>query len=67
MNTTATTEKDKQMAQHCVECPVCTHARRSSAGSLIGSSKLSRIVYAHTVRRMKRFTGKRPMRLDRGN
>lgn len=28
MNTTFATEKDKQMAKHCVECQVCTRARK---------------------------------------
>jgi transposase-like protein len=32
MNTTSATEKDKQMAQHCVTCPVCTHARKKQRG-----------------------------------
>jgi hypothetical protein len=32
MNTTAVTEKDKKMAQKCVECPVCTHARKKQRG-----------------------------------
>lgn len=27
MNTNSVTEKDKKMAQKCVECPVCSHAR----------------------------------------
>jgi transposase-like protein len=26
------TEKDKQMAQRCVECPVCTRARKQQRG-----------------------------------
>jgi hypothetical protein len=32
MNTTSATEKDKQMAQRCVECPVCTRARKKQRG-----------------------------------
>ena len=32
MNTISVTEKDKQMAQRCVECPVCTHARKKQRG-----------------------------------
>ena len=28
MNKTSINEKDKQRAQRCVECPVCTHARK---------------------------------------
>ena len=26
------TGKDKKMAQHCVECPVCTRARKKQRG-----------------------------------
>ena len=32
MNTTSVTEKDKQMAQRCVECPVCSQARKKQRG-----------------------------------
>jgi hypothetical protein len=33
MNTTAAaSEKDKQMAQRCAECPVCKHARKKQRG-----------------------------------
>jgi uncharacterized protein CbrC (UPF0167 family) len=32
MNATTATEKDKQMAQRCVECPVCRHARKKQRG-----------------------------------
>lgn len=33
MMTEATiTEKDRAMAQKCVECPVCSHARRTQRG-----------------------------------
>jgi hypothetical protein len=32
MNTTSATEKDKKMAQRCVECPVCTRARKKQRG-----------------------------------
>ena len=32
MNTTSATEKDKQMAEHCVTCPVCLHARKKQRG-----------------------------------
>jgi len=32
MSTTSATEKDKQMAQRCVECPVCSHARKKQRG-----------------------------------
>jgi hypothetical protein len=40
---------------------------RNSAESLIGLSRISRREYAHIVWHMKEFTGKRLMRLDRGN
>ena len=29
---TSITEKDKKMAQRCVECPVCTKARKQQRG-----------------------------------
>lgn len=32
MDNQAITEKDREMAQKCVECPVCTHARRKQRG-----------------------------------
>jgi uncharacterized protein CbrC (UPF0167 family) len=32
MNATSAAEKDKQMAQRCVECPVCAHARKKQRG-----------------------------------
>jgi uncharacterized protein CbrC (UPF0167 family) len=32
MNKISVTEKDKQMAQRCVECPVCSHARKKQRG-----------------------------------
>ncbi len=32
MNSADVSEKDKQMAERCVECPVCTHARRKQRG-----------------------------------
>lgn len=32
MNKQAVTEKDRQMAQKCVECPVCRKARRDQKG-----------------------------------
>jgi len=32
MNTTAATEKDKRMAEHCVTCAVCKHARKKQRG-----------------------------------
>ncbi|MCK5213911.1 MAG: hypothetical protein KAR05_00975 [Candidatus Omnitrophica bacterium] len=32
MNEQAVTEKDRQMAQKCVECPVCRKARRDQKG-----------------------------------
>jgi uncharacterized protein CbrC (UPF0167 family) len=32
MTTTSPTEKDKKMAQRCVECPVCTKARKQQRG-----------------------------------
>jgi hypothetical protein len=32
MTTTSATEKDKKMAQRCVECPVCTRARKQQRG-----------------------------------
>lgn len=31
MNANAS-EKDKKMARRCVECPVCTHARKKQKG-----------------------------------
>jgi hypothetical protein len=39
---------------------------RNSVVSLIGLSGISKKVYAHIVWHMKEFTGKRPMRRDRG-
>ncbi len=65
MNTATATDKDKQMAQRCLTCPVCSHAR-NSMGSLIGLSRISRMAYAHTARHMRWSMGKRPIRLDRG-
>lgn len=32
MNTTAATEKDKQMARRCLTCKVCKHARKKQRG-----------------------------------
>ena len=32
METASVTEKDKKMAQKCVECPVCTKARKQQRG-----------------------------------
>jgi hypothetical protein len=32
MNSATVTEKDRQMAQKCVECPVCTRARKKQKG-----------------------------------
>ena len=32
MNAISATEKDKQMAKRCVECPVCAHARKKQSG-----------------------------------
>lgn len=32
METTQITEKDRQLAQQCVNCPVCTGARKSQKG-----------------------------------
>jgi hypothetical protein len=32
MNETVITDRDRAMAQHCVECPVCTRARRKQRG-----------------------------------
>ncbi len=32
METTSVSEKDKQMAQRCVECPVCSRARKKQRG-----------------------------------
>jgi hypothetical protein len=32
MNTISATEKDKKMAEHCVTCPVCSHARKKQRG-----------------------------------
>ncbi len=32
MSTPLVTEKDREMAQKCVECPVCSHARRKQGG-----------------------------------
>jgi uncharacterized protein CbrC (UPF0167 family) len=32
METTSVTEKDTQMAQRCVECAVCTRARKMQRG-----------------------------------
>ena len=32
MNTTSVSEKDKQMAERCLTCPVCLHARKKQRG-----------------------------------
>jgi len=32
MNGQTITDKDRQMAQKCVECPVCRHARKMQRG-----------------------------------
>jgi hypothetical protein len=32
MSETEITDRDRAMAQRCVECPVCTRARRNQAG-----------------------------------
>lgn len=32
MDQTAITEKDREMARKCLECPVCSHARRKQGG-----------------------------------
>jgi hypothetical protein len=32
MKSTEITDRDRAMAQRCVECPVCTHARRRQRG-----------------------------------
>jgi hypothetical protein len=32
MNTTTATEKDRQMAKRCLECPACSRARRDQKG-----------------------------------
>ena len=32
MNETEITDRDRAMAQRCVECPVCTRARRNQRG-----------------------------------
>lgn len=32
MATTSITEKDRKMAQRCVECPVCGRARKQQRG-----------------------------------
>jgi hypothetical protein len=32
MNTEAITEKDRQMAKKCLECPVCANARKNQKG-----------------------------------
>ncbi len=32
MNQPNITDKDREMAQKCVECPVCAHARRKQRG-----------------------------------
>ena len=32
MNSTTITEKDRKMAQQCLECPVCTKARKNQKG-----------------------------------
>jgi hypothetical protein len=32
MNRISAVEKDKKMAQHCVECPVCARARKKQRG-----------------------------------
>lgn len=34
MNATEITDQDRQMAQRCVECPVCRHARAKQRGIL---------------------------------
>jgi len=32
MNTHSITQKDKQLAQKCVDCPVCSRARKNQKG-----------------------------------
>ncbi len=32
MNKTSAAEKDKQMAERCLTCPVCLHARKKQRG-----------------------------------
>lgn len=32
MEPTAVTDRDRAMARRCVECPVCSHARRRQRG-----------------------------------
>ena len=32
MNSATITEKDKEMAKKCVECPVCSKARKNQKG-----------------------------------
>ena len=32
MDISAVTEKEKQMAQKCVTCPICSHARKKQRG-----------------------------------
>ena len=32
MNQSEVTDRDRARAQHCVECPVCTRARRQQRG-----------------------------------
>ena len=32
MDNAAITEKDRKLAQQCIECPVCTRARRKQKG-----------------------------------
>lgn len=34
MSNLTITDKDREMAQKCVECPVCTHARKKQRGFL---------------------------------
>lgn len=39
MHKTSITEKDKQMAKRCIECPVCRHARKKQRGIAYGFVK----------------------------
>jgi hypothetical protein len=37
-------DKDRAMAEKCLECPVCRHARKTRRGSLSGSAELSKVI-----------------------
>ena len=60
MDTTSATEKDKQMAQHCIECPVCTRARKKQRGIAFALVKTVETRVCPFCRAYERVTGRKP-------